>query len=131
MIDMTVDYVKDRHQFGVPVGSYQAVKHHFANALLKVEYARPVVYRAAYTLTHDEPTIARCVLRQGLRQRGRGVRRARRPAVPRRHRLLVRVRPAPLDEAGVGAATAWGDTAFHRRRVADAILKKSPEIQAK
>ena len=48
MVDMTVDYVKERRQFGVPVGSYQAVKHHLANAHLKIEYARPVVYRAAY-----------------------------------------------------------------------------------
>jgi alkylation response protein AidB-like acyl-CoA dehydrogenase len=55
MIDMTVEYVKERRQFGVPVGSYQAVKHHLANALLRLEYARPVVYRAAYSLAHGDP----------------------------------------------------------------------------
>ena len=32
MLDLTVEYVKERHQFGVPVGSFQAVKHHLANA---------------------------------------------------------------------------------------------------
>src|SRR5207249_4181000 len=61
MIEMTVAYVKERHQFGVPVGSYQAVKHHLANAHLRVEYARPAVYRAAYALAHDEPDASRDV----------------------------------------------------------------------
>jgi alkylation response protein AidB-like acyl-CoA dehydrogenase len=46
MLDMTVDYVKQREQFGVPVGSFQAVKHHLADALKELAFARPVVYRA-------------------------------------------------------------------------------------
>jgi alkylation response protein AidB-like acyl-CoA dehydrogenase len=47
MVGMTVGYVKDRHQFGVPVGSFQAVKHHLANATLQMEFAAPVVWAAA------------------------------------------------------------------------------------
>ncbi len=58
MIDLTVGYVKERKQFGVPVGSYQAVKHHLANALLRLEYARPVVYRAAWSIDEGEPDAA-------------------------------------------------------------------------
>lgn len=46
-IDMAVDYAKDRHQFGKPIGTYQAVKHMCANAQVKVEFARPVVHAAA------------------------------------------------------------------------------------
>jgi alkylation response protein AidB-like acyl-CoA dehydrogenase len=49
MLTMTVDYVKERKQFGVPVGSFQAVKHHLANARIALEFARPLVYRAAVT----------------------------------------------------------------------------------
>ena len=41
MLEITVDYVKEREQFGVPVGSFQAVKHHLANARLALEFARP------------------------------------------------------------------------------------------
>ncbi|MEY2473987.1 MAG: hypothetical protein QOK28_3316 [Actinomycetota bacterium] len=61
MLDMTVAYVVDRHQFGVPVGSFQAVKHHLADARLALEFARPVVWRAAWSVAHDAPTRARDV----------------------------------------------------------------------
>jgi alkylation response protein AidB-like acyl-CoA dehydrogenase len=51
LIDVTVEYVKVRKQFGVAIGSFQAVKHHLADALVKVEFARPVVYRAADSIS--------------------------------------------------------------------------------
>lgn len=50
MLAMTVEYVMTREQFGRPIGSFQALKHMLANTLLGIEIARPVVYRAAYTL---------------------------------------------------------------------------------
>lgn len=51
MIAMTVAYTTERHQFGVPVGSFQAVKHRLADALLGVEFAKPLVWRAAVSLS--------------------------------------------------------------------------------
>jgi len=53
MLDMTVEYVQQREQFGRPIGSFQALKHMLADTLLGIEVARPVVYRAAYTLSGD------------------------------------------------------------------------------
>src|SRR5438067_2515575 len=50
MIDMSVAYASQRQQFGKPVGSFQAVKHHLADAALRLEFARPCVYRTAWTL---------------------------------------------------------------------------------
>jgi len=50
MLVMTVDYVKDRKQFGVPVGSFQAVKHQLADSLKELAFARPAMWRAAHTL---------------------------------------------------------------------------------
>lgn len=47
-LEMTVAYVKDRKQFGVPVGSFQAVSHRCAEMLLAVESARSAVYAAAW-----------------------------------------------------------------------------------
>lgn len=54
MLDMTVDYVTQRRQFGVPVGSFQAVKHQLANALMQLEFARPAAMHAAYALAADD-----------------------------------------------------------------------------
>jgi alkylation response protein AidB-like acyl-CoA dehydrogenase len=53
MLARTVDYVQQRHQFGVPIGSFQAVKHALADALLALELARPLVYAAAWAHVHD------------------------------------------------------------------------------
>ena len=47
-LDMTLEYVKDRKQFGVPVGSFQAVSHRCAHMLLATESARSTVYYAAW-----------------------------------------------------------------------------------
>jgi alkylation response protein AidB-like acyl-CoA dehydrogenase len=55
MLDMTTGYVKDREQFGVPVGSFQAVKHAAAQALVDIEAAHSGVYFAAWALEHDHP----------------------------------------------------------------------------
>jgi hypothetical protein len=55
MITMSAEYVSARHQFGVPVGSFQAVKHHLANARVRLEFARPAVYRAAWSLATGDP----------------------------------------------------------------------------
>ena len=40
MFDITLDYAKQREQFGVPIGSFQAIKHKFADLLVALERAR-------------------------------------------------------------------------------------------
>jgi alkylation response protein AidB-like acyl-CoA dehydrogenase len=47
MLSMAVEYSKQRHQFGVPIGSFQAVKHAAATMLVGVEAARSITYFAA------------------------------------------------------------------------------------
>ena len=53
MLDITVEYVKEREQFGKPVGSYQAVKHHLADVAKAVSFARPSVYAAAWAVSQS------------------------------------------------------------------------------
>ena len=53
MLDTTVEYVKEREQFGKPVGSYQAVKHHLADVAKAVSFARPSVYAAAWAVSQS------------------------------------------------------------------------------
>jgi alkylation response protein AidB-like acyl-CoA dehydrogenase len=50
LLDRTVAYVGQRTQFGVPVGSFQAVKHRLADAKIALEFARPLVLGAAVTM---------------------------------------------------------------------------------
>jgi alkylation response protein AidB-like acyl-CoA dehydrogenase len=52
-LEMTVAYVKERHQFGVPVGAYQAVSHRCAQMLLETEKARSTAAFAAWTADSD------------------------------------------------------------------------------
>jgi alkylation response protein AidB-like acyl-CoA dehydrogenase len=47
LLDDAVDFAKEREQFGRPIGSFQAVKHHLANALIAVELAETAVIRAS------------------------------------------------------------------------------------
>ncbi|MGQ0432254.1 MAG: acyl-CoA dehydrogenase family protein [Microthrixaceae bacterium] len=61
MLDMTVAYATERQQFGVAIGSFQAVKHHLTDAALALEFARPAVARAAWSVAHDAPDRARDV----------------------------------------------------------------------
>jgi alkylation response protein AidB-like acyl-CoA dehydrogenase len=57
-LQMTVDYVKDRKQFGVPVGAYQAVSHRCAQMLLETEKARSTTAFAAWTADADVERLA-------------------------------------------------------------------------
>jgi alkylation response protein AidB-like acyl-CoA dehydrogenase len=54
IFEMTLQYAKDRQQFGVPIGSFQAVKHRLADAYLAVERASALAYFAALTIAEDD-----------------------------------------------------------------------------
>ena len=55
MLDMTVEYAGQRKQFGVTIGSFQAVKHAAAEMLVTVESARSIVYLAAASVEARHP----------------------------------------------------------------------------
>jgi alkylation response protein AidB-like acyl-CoA dehydrogenase len=57
-LDMTVAYVKERKQFGVPVGAFQAVSHRCAQMLLETEKARSTAAFAAWTADADPERLA-------------------------------------------------------------------------
>ena len=57
-LDMAVAYAKERHQFGRPIGSFQAVKHTCADMLVQVESARAAAYAAAAALAGNDPELA-------------------------------------------------------------------------
>ena len=55
IFDVTLDYAKQREQFGVPIGSFQAIKHKFADMIVLLERARATGYFAALTIAEDDP----------------------------------------------------------------------------
>jgi alkylation response protein AidB-like acyl-CoA dehydrogenase len=61
MIDLSVKYTSERQQFGKPIGSFQAVKHHMANVAVRLEYAKAPTHRAAYALAAGEEIASHAV----------------------------------------------------------------------
>ncbi|MCX4861124.1 acyl-CoA/acyl-ACP dehydrogenase [Streptomyces canus] len=59
LLDRTVTHVKQRTQFGVPIGSFQAVGHQLADAKIALEFARPLVLGAALTMTEEDVAAAK------------------------------------------------------------------------
>jgi alkylation response protein AidB-like acyl-CoA dehydrogenase len=122
MLDLTVGYVVERKQFGVPVGSFQAVKHHLADAALALEFARPAVHRAAWSVAHEAPTrardvsMAKAMASDAAELVGRKARLA--------HGAIGNTVEADLHLFPTrtwALAGAWGDSAHHTDRVAAAL----------
>ena len=55
-LDITVQYAKDRHQFGKPLGAFQAIAHYLADAVTRVDASRTLVYEAAWARANDRDT---------------------------------------------------------------------------
>jgi alkylation response protein AidB-like acyl-CoA dehydrogenase len=123
MLDQTVEYAREREQFGVPIGSFQAVKHHLANARLRIEFAAPLVYRAAWSLAHPGPhtpihaSMAKATASDAAEQCARVALQC--------HGAIGYTTEYDLHlsmKRSWALARSWGDARWHRRRVADGVL---------
>ena len=54
---LAVQYVTDRHQFGVPIGSFQSVQHGLADLPIAVDGSRLLTHKAAWALSSDAPGV--------------------------------------------------------------------------
>jgi alkylation response protein AidB-like acyl-CoA dehydrogenase len=123
MLAIAGDYARDRRQFGQPIGAFQAVKHLMADALLKVEFARPAIYRAAWSFAHDTPERTRDVSMAKALASDAALKAAR--SALQVHGAIGYTWECDLQlfmKKAWALAPAWGDARFHRRRVADAVL---------
>ena len=123
MLAIAGDYARDRRQFGQPIGAFQAVKHLMADALLKVEFARPAIYRAAWSHANDADTRGRDVsMAKALASDA--AQKAARSAL-QVHGAIGYTWECDLQlymKKAWALIPAWGSASFHRRRVADAVL---------
>ncbi len=55
LFEITVDHARQRHQFGRPIGAFQAIQHKCADCLLAIEKARATAYFAMMTIAEDDP----------------------------------------------------------------------------
>ena len=126
MLDLTVDYAAQRKQFGKPIGAFQAVKHQLADVVTKVEFAKPVLYRAASALAANAPDAAVRVSHAKLVCAEAGWLAARKGIQV--HGAMGYTWEVDLQmfmkRAWVLDAT-WGDRAFHNQRVFDALIADS------
>jgi alkylation response protein AidB-like acyl-CoA dehydrogenase len=123
MIDVAAEYARQREQYGRPIGVNQAVKHLLADALLKVEFAKPAVYRAAWSIAAGEPTRARDVSMAKAFASDAAYRTSR--SAMQVHGAIGYTWEADLQlwmKKAWALQRAWGDATFHRRRVAEAVL---------
>jgi len=127
LIDVTVAYAKERMQFGAPIGSFQAVKHHLADAYLQVEFAKPVLYNAAYSMANGVETSSRDVSTAKCFASDAAMLAAR-TALQCHGAIGYTVEyNLHLWMKRVWALVAsWGDSAYHRDRVALAVLGPRP-----
>ncbi|HTK16845.1 MAG TPA: acyl-CoA dehydrogenase family protein [Acidimicrobiia bacterium] len=123
MLELTADYVRERRQFGVPVGSFQAVKHHLADARIALEFARPLVYRAAASIAADDAGTSTHVSMAKAKADAAALQTAR--AALQCHGAIGYTTEYDLHlylKRSWALARSWGDAAFHRDRVSRAIL---------
>src|SRR3954470_4537652 len=123
MLTMTADYVQERKQFGVPVGSFQAVRRRPANARIALEFARPLVYRAAASITADDPATSMHTSMAKAKADGAAHDAAR--VALQCHGAIGYTTEYDLHlymKRSWALARSWGDTKFHHGRVARAIL---------
>lgn len=123
VVELGAGYAKERQQFGKPIGSFQAVKHLLADALLGLEFARPVVYRAAWSMANDDPdrsihaSMAKAYASDAAMDASRAALQVH-GAIGYTHEHDLHLW---LNKA-TALAHAWGTSAFHRERVAGHVL---------
>ncbi len=123
LIAEAVGYASQREQFGVPIGSFQAVKHMLANVKVKLEYARSLVYRAAHSVARDATTRSADVSMAKIASSDAALLGAK--VALQVHGAIGYTWEQDLHiwmRRAWSLDLAWGDNAFHRARLADAVI---------
>ena len=127
LLDMTVGYVSERKQFGKPVGTNQAVKHHCSDMAIAVEFARPLVQVASWAIDNErsptenftvsgEVSAAKALASEAVELACRSALQCHGAiGYTVEHDLQIWLK------RGWILASAWGDALFHRRRLGEIL----------
>lgn len=129
MLDLGVDYAAQRKQFGRPVGSFQAIKHRMANIAVKVEFAEPVVHRAAHALASGRAE-ASLFVSQARLLAGEAASLAARNSM-QAHGAMGYTWESDLQmymKRAWALDSTWGDHIFHAARVAKGVLDAGVDL---
>jgi alkylation response protein AidB-like acyl-CoA dehydrogenase len=116
LLSATVDYAKQRTQFGRVIGSYQAIKHKLADVHIAIELARPLVYGAALSLESHDVSAAKVAASEAALLAARSCLQTHGAiGFTQEHDLsLLLLRVQAL-------RPAWGTPEAHRHRVLEAL----------
>lgn len=116
LLNATVDYAKQRTQFGRVIGSYQAIKHKLADVHIAIELARPLVYGAALSMQPRDVSAAKVAAGEAALLAARSSLQTHGAiGFTQEHDLsLLLLRVQAL-------RSAWGTPEQHRRRVLEAL----------
>ena len=119
MLDMSVEYAKQRKQYGKLIGEYQALKHQLAEVAIAPEMARPLLWAGALAIAENPGDWAACAMSPPPRVPWPTPPTCR-PALPcsaRRDRVHARTRPGAVADQDPRTADRVGTQSFHRGRV--------------
>src|SRR5215469_12927541 len=123
ILDATVEYAKTRKQFGKPIGQFQAVQHHCADMLVLTESSRSAACYAAWALQEGAAgartavSVAKAYASDACRETvNRGIQVHGGMGFTWENDLHLYYRRAKASE------TAFGDSTFHRERLASLII---------
>ena len=131
MIDLSVQYTSERQQFGKPIGSFQAVKHHMANVAVRLEYAKAPTHRAAYAIAQGQAVAAHAVSHAKL-----VACEAANLAAKNSHQVhgamgyTWEVDLHIFMKKAWALANTWGDAGFHKTRVGERIFADGAALGA-
>jgi alkylation response protein AidB-like acyl-CoA dehydrogenase len=121
VLEMTVEYAKERMAFGHPIGSFQAIQHYCANMLVDVEGCSLVMYNAAWRLGQGLPAaqevaMAKSVINERFKRiAALGIQIHGAIGFTEEHDLHLYFKRAKAWEINLG------DTSFHLDRIAKAV----------
>ena len=129
MLHQAVEYAKIRTQFGQPIGAFQGIKHQLASCSVAIEFAKPVVWRAAAAMQDGLDSAAAHVSHAKLVASDAAMLTAE--TAIQVHGAMGYTYEVDLHfwmKRSWALCGAWGDRAFHLKRIDDAVLGGSLPI---